>query len=127
MTLGLLAAINALSVQACTQDEAFEMYSTVNNHAAALQADAEANPSLIPFQKGKNDPRLKKSIKILDATAVINSEHLETQEFSEACAGLTDLAQKYKINLAGDVTTESKVRTGLKAAGQANSLLNTID
>ena len=118
------------NAQECSKDEAMKMYAKVTDHAAALKADAQANPSKIPFQSGKNDPRLKKSKKISSKASAINSGAIDASEFGKACTELTVLAKKYKISLEdGDATvsTKEKVGKGFRIAGQAQSLKNQVD
>ena len=126
------ASLFAVSISAhagkCTKDEAMQKYSKVTAHAAALQEDAEANPSKVPFQKGKNDPRVKKSVKISEAAADINENSIGAAQYNKACEELNALAKKYKISFGGEeVAKESKLKTGLKAASQANSIRNHVD
>lgn len=124
VSFGLLS--NAAYSEDCSKDQAYEMYAKINDHAAALKSDAQANPSKIPFQSGKNDPRLKKSVKITDQTAAINKDHLKTKQFNEACTKLAKVAKTYKINVSGQAATGENVKKGLKVAGQVNSLRNAV-
>jgi len=118
------------NANACSKDDAMKMYAKVTDHAAALKTDAQANPSKIPFQSGKNDPRLKKSKKISAKAAAINSGAIDASDFGKACTELTVLAKKYKISLEDGVaatSTKEKIGKGFRIAGQAESIKNQID
>lgn len=128
ISLSLVLSISLAHAGECSKDEANEMYSKVNNHAAALKADAEANPSSIPFKSGKNDPRLKKSIKIESDAKSIYDKNLEPGDYAGACDGLTEIAKEYDINLGDETeaTASDNFKTGMKAAAQANSLRDSV-
>lgn len=128
ITLGACALAFSWSASAanCGEDKAWKMYSTINTHAADLKKDAEQNPSKVPFRSGKNDPRLKKSIKISKQTASINKNSLSKKNFDQACTDLELLAGKYNIDVGGEkkgITAEQ----GLKGALQAKAIKDEAD
>lgn len=109
----------------CTKDQAMEMYSTINTHATSLKLDAEQNPSKIPLRSGKNDPRLKKSIKISKKASAINKDSLSQGKYDAACTDMEKLASKYNIQV-GD-KKKLTAQDGLKAATQARSVKQSLD
>lgn len=113
----------------CSKDQAMEMYSQVQDHATALVRDAESNPSKIPFQKGKNDPRIKKAKKIKTKSEAIQSDYIAKEQYPSACEALTSLSSKYGIPINGEVaakSTNEKVKDGVKAGLQSKSLIDRL-
>ncbi len=114
------------AVASCDREDALMMYSNVTNHADELKRDAEDNPSKIPFQKGKNDPRVKKSIKITKRAGEINEQSIANYKYAKACKDLRALAKQYKIDV-GDQTGAITLEKGAKGAMQAKAMKDKFD
>jgi len=121
----VLAFSWSYTASACNQDQAIEKYVAINLYASNLKLDAEQNPSNIPLRSGKNDPRLKKSIKITKQTKQIKKENIDTAEYGTACSKMDKIASKYKIDV--DQSDDFTAEKGMKVATQANAMKKSLD